>query len=182
MSEKYKFNDSAGIYFCTCTIVNWIDLFIRKELKHIIINSLIYCQKEKGLLIHAWCLMSNHLHLIISSETTNLSDILRDFKKYTAKEIIKEIQNSNESRKEWILELFSKAGENINRIQNYKIWQDGNQPKQLLTYEFTKQKLDYIHFNPVEAELVEEPEDYLYSSARDYAGRKGLIKVDIIND
>ena len=68
MSEKYKFNDSAGIYFCTCTIVNWIDLFTRKELKHIVVNSLIHCQEEKELLIHAWCLMSNHLHLIISSE------------------------------------------------------------------------------------------------------------------
>lgn len=117
----------------------------------------------------------------ISSEKANLDEILRDFKKYTSKKIIKEIQNNNESRKEWMLELFSKAGENINRIQNYKVWKDGNQPKQLVSYEFTKQKLDYIHFNPVEAELVENPEDYLYSSARDYSGKKGLINVTIID-
>jgi REP element-mobilizing transposase RayT len=80
MSEKYKFYDPAGVYFATMSIVGWVDLFTRPELKHVIIDSLRYCQKEKGLVIHAWCLMPSHLHLIISSEN-KLSDILRDFKK-----------------------------------------------------------------------------------------------------
>jgi len=91
MSEKYKFDDPEGIYFVTSTIVHWIDLFTRKQLKEIIINSLSYCQQEKGLRIHAWCLMPSHLHMIISSEKELLSAIMRDFKKHTNKKFIEEL-------------------------------------------------------------------------------------------
>ena len=174
MSEKYKFNDPEGIYFTTLTVVHWIDLFTRKELKYIVVNSLKHCQEHKGLIIHAWCLMPSHLHLIISSKNEKLSDILRDFKKYTSKEFIEEISRINESRKEWLLEMFKKAGESLHRIKNYKVWQDGNHPKQLTTNWFSQQKLDYVHNNAIEAEIVENAEYYLYSSARDYAGLKGL--------
>ncbi len=86
MSEKYKFNDPDGIYFVTLTIVFWIDLFTRRDYKDMIIESLKFCQCTKGLKIHAWCIMSSHIHLIISrSGQTSLSEILRDFKKYTSK-------------------------------------------------------------------------------------------------
>lgn len=117
MSEKYKFNDPEGIYFITCTVVHWIDLFTRPELKHVIVDSLRFCQTNKGLRIHGWCLMSSHLHMIISSTKDPLSDILRDFKKHTNKKIIAEIELINESRKEWLLRGFNKAGERLNRIK-----------------------------------------------------------------
>jgi putative transposase len=90
MSEKYKFHDPQGMYFVTMATVGWVDVFTRFELKHVIIDSLRHCQKEKGLVIHAWCLMPSHLHLIISSEN-NLSGILRDFKKHTSKELVNTI-------------------------------------------------------------------------------------------
>lgn len=180
MSEKYKFSDPEGIYFATATIVFWIDLFTRPAYKHIIVNAIKHCQKEKGLIVHAWCLMPSHLHFIISSRQVPLSDILRDFKKHTNKEIIKTINEINESRREWLSRGFEKAGKHLKRVKNYKVWQDGNQPKQLLTNAFLEQKLDYIHQNPVEAEIVDEPEHYLYSSARDYAGEKGLIDVVLL--
>jgi REP-associated tyrosine transposase len=100
MSEKYKFHNEESIYFITPTIVNWIDLFTRKEYCDLVLNSISYCQKEKGLIIHAWCIMPSHLHLIISSNRKfHLSEIVRDFKKYTSKAIIEEIKNINESRK-----------------------------------------------------------------------------------
>jgi REP element-mobilizing transposase RayT len=124
--------------------------------------------------------MSSHLHLIISSKDLPLQDIMRDLKKYTSKEIIRTIHEINESRKEWLLRGFEKAGKDLKRLKNYKVWQDGNQPKQLLTNTFIEQKLDYIHQNPVEAEIVDEPEQYWYSSARDYAGDKGLIDVVLL--
>ena len=127
MSEKYKFQSSDGIYFVTLTVVHWIDLFTRKDYKHIIINALKHCQKEKGLYVHAYVIMPSHLHLIISSDNS-LSDILRDFKKYTSKMILKEINQINESRSEWLLRAFSKAGQHLKRITKYKIWQDGNHP------------------------------------------------------
>lgn len=180
MSEKYKFGDPEGIYFATSTIAFWIDLFTRSDYKHIIVNSIKHCQEEKGLIVHAWCLMPSHLHFIISSKDLPLKDILRDFKKFTSKEIIKTIGEINESRKDWLLRGFEKAGKDLKRIKNYKVWQDGNQPKQLLTNDFIEQKVNYIHQNPVVEEIVDEPEHYLYSSARDYAGIKGLLEIEIL--
>jgi putative transposase len=116
MSEKYKFHAPRGMYFVTMATVGWVDLFTRFELKHVIIDSLRHCQKEKGLVIHAWCLMPSHLHLIISSEN-NLSGILRDFKKFTSKELIATIGRINESRKGWMLELFSDVADHLRRVK-----------------------------------------------------------------
>jgi REP element-mobilizing transposase RayT len=181
MSEKYKFVDKESMYFVTMTTVGWVDLFTRWELKHVIIDSLGYCQKEKGLVIHAWCLMLSHLHMIVSSKKEKLSDIMRDFKKFTSKELIKTIERIHESRKEWILELFAEIADHVKRVSNYKVWQDGNHPELLFSANFTQQKLDYIHDNPVADEIVDEPEEYRYSSARDYySKRKGYLELEII--
>src|SRR5260221_14179627 len=98
MSEKYKFIDEEGMYFVTIATVGWVDLFTRLELKHVIIDSLRYCQKEKGLVIHAWCLMPSHLHMIVSTRQEKLSYIMRDFKKFTSKELIKTMEHIHESR------------------------------------------------------------------------------------
>jgi putative transposase len=165
-------------YFLTMTVVDWVDVFTRPVYKHIVIDSLKYCQKEKGLEIYAWCLMTNHLHLIASAkEGYNLSDILRDFKKFTSKKIVEAIQAENESRKNWILYRFEFAGKLNPKIKEYKFWQDGNEAKEIHSDEFLDQKLDYIHNNPVVAEIVNEPQDYRYSSVIDYSGGKGLIDV-----
>ena len=181
MSGKYKFSDPDGLYFVTLTIIHWIDLFTRYDYKDMIVGSLKYCQSHKGLKIHAWCIMSSHVHMIISrSGSELLSDILRDFKKYTSKSAIELIAGVNESRREWLLNAFAKAAAEIKRNSNHKVWQDGNHPVLLDTGKKIDQRLDYIHQNPVEAGIVEEPEHYLFSSARDYAGRKGLLSVELI--
>ena len=181
MSERYKFIDEQGMYFVTLATVGWVDLFTRPELKHVVVDSLRYCQKEKGLIIHAWCLMPSHLHMIVSTKQEKLSDIMRDFKKFTAKELIKTMERINESRKDWILELFGEVADHLKRVSNYKVWQDGNHPELLYSAKFTKQKLDYIHDNPVADEMVDEPEEYRYSSARDYySKRKSYLEVEII--
>ncbi|MBL7851198.1 MAG: transposase [Cyclobacteriaceae bacterium] len=181
MSEKYKFNDPQGTYFVTSTVVGWVDLFTRRELKHIIIESLRFCQREKGLLIHAWCLMPSHLHMIISSDKDPLPDIMRDFKKFTSREIIKGVDTVFESRKDWILELFGDVADRLARVRNYKVWQDGNHPIQVISPKVIRQKMDYIHENPVVAEIVGEPEYYLYSSARDYyLNQQGFLAIDFL--
>ncbi|MEP0351623.1 MAG: transposase [Reichenbachiella sp.] len=177
MSEKYKFRDPKGIYFVTGTVVHWIDLFTRKEFKHIIIDSLKYCQKEKGLIIHAWVLMPSHLHMVISTSGKPLETIMRDFKKYTSRAIIKELDRINESRKEWLVRAFGKSADKIKRVTSYKVWQDGNHPIHLDANQLQEQKVDYIHNNPVESEVVDESVYYWYSSARDYSGKKGLLDV-----
>ena len=124
--------------------------------------------------------MSNHLHMIASASGENsLSDILRDFKKFTSKAIIKAVQEVPESRRDWMLNLFWYAGKNNKKIRYYKFWQDGNEAKEIHTTAFLDEKMNYIHYNPVRAELLAKPEDYLYSSARDYAGEKGLVEIEL---
>ena len=126
--------------------------------------------------------MSNHLHLIVeANDGYNLSDILRDFKKFTSKAIVKEIKdNPVESRKKWMLSEFEFAGRYKSNIKNHKFWQDGNEAKEIHATPFLEQKLDYIHENPVVAEIVENDSEYLYSSAKNYAGKQGLIDIVLI--
>ena len=122
MSEKYKFHDPDGLYFVTSSVVSWIDLFTRRELKELIVDSLKYCQETKGLKIQAWCLMPSHLHMVISSEKEPLAEIMRDFKKHTSKEIVKQMDEYGESRKVWLLRAFGQAGKDLKRISDYKVW------------------------------------------------------------
>jgi putative transposase len=180
MGFHYRINEGQA-HFITMTVVDWIDVFTRKNHKLAIIESLKYCQTHKGLEVFAWCLMPSHLHLIVRSEDSNkLSDTLRDFKKYTSKEIIRLIQEEPESRREWMLDRFEFAGRYNPKIKNYKFWQDGNHPVELVKPEFIKQKLNYIHNNPVEEMFVSEAHEYLYSSAKNYADMEGLIDVILI--
>lgn len=169
------------MYYLTMTVVDWVDVFTRKEHKLRIVDSLKYCQKEKGLLVHGWCLMSNHLHLLASArEGFNLSDILRDFKKFTSKQIVADINNEIESRRDWMLYRFEFAGKFKTNVKNYKFWKDGNQAMECFSFNFSQQKLNYIHQNPVRAMIVEEAEHYLFSSAKNYSGVKGLLEVEFI--
>ncbi|MGN7987731.1 REP-associated tyrosine transposase [Pedobacter sp. 22226] len=177
MAFKYSVTDQNDIYFITTTVVGWIDVFTRKELAQVIIESLNYCQSKKGLIIYAWCLMPSHLHMIVSAEENyRLSDIIRDFKKFTSKKIIRTIVEIKESR-EWLLDKFSFAGRTNIKNKEYKFWQDGFYPIALYSNEFKDQKLDYIHNNPIESGIVSEAEHYNYSSAINYAGGLGLLEV-----
>jgi REP element-mobilizing transposase RayT len=176
MSDKYKIWDQRKAYFLTLTVVGWIDVFTRKNHKLTVINSLKYCQKEKGLVIFGYCLMPSHLHLISRTESDfTLSDILRDFKKFTSKAIIKEIIDESESRRDWMLNYFSSAGE-IDKTK-YKLWQEGNHPEEINSNRFFNEKLEYIHKNPVEELIVERPEEYFFSSARNYADLDSPLEI-----
>nr|WP_262918364.1 transposase [Mucilaginibacter straminoryzae] len=178
MSHQYKARKPEEIYFVTFTIIDWIDIFTRPLYKQIIIDSLDFCCKNKGLNLYAFCLMSNHLHLLVSAKGHYaLSDIIRDFKKYTSKKITEAIQNENESRKAWLLNAFSFHASYNKRFQDYKVWQDGYHAVECDSAVILQQKLDYIHHNPVRAHIVAEPQHYLYSSAANYAGEGGLLDV-----
>lgn len=177
-ADNYFINDQNAVYFLTFTVVDWVDVFTRKEYKVVISDSLNYCTANKGLEVFAWCLMSNHLHLVgRATENCRISDIIRDFKKFTAKTILEIIQTEPESRRDWMLYRFEFAGKFDNRISKYRFWQDTNHAIQLDSNELLDQKINYIHENPVRAMIVGKPEEYLYSSARDYSGEKGLVNV-----
>ncbi|OJW85286.1 MAG: transposase [Bacteroidetes bacterium 46-16] len=170
MGFSYRIDDQQGLYFITATVTQWVDVFSRREYADIIIDSLKYCQQEKGLLKYGWVIMSNHLHMIAACTGDNeLSDTLRDFKKYTASKVVEAIANNkHESRKNWLLWLL-KPHEDIT------FWQPGNHPEHIHSRLFYEQKLKYIHDNPFRAGICDREEAYIYSSARDFYGMKGLL-------
>jgi putative transposase len=180
-SDSYYIRNQHAVHFLTFTVVEWIDVFTKASYKIEIANSLEYCRSFKGLNLYAFCLMSNHIHLIVQThEPFLLTDFIRDFKKFTAKAIIKKINEEPESRRSWMINQFRDAGKFDKRITTFKFWQEGYHSIQLETNEMIEQKLNYIHQNPVRALTVEHAEDYLYSSARNYAGMDGTIGIDAV--
>lgn len=179
MSRKYKFNNSEGIYFVSFATVNWIDVFIRREYKDIIVDSLNYCIEHKGLIVYSWVIMSNHVHLVIEGRNNTLDNILRDLKRHTAQSLLKAIQeNPQESRKDWMIWLFQKSGSKNSNNERYQFWQQHNQPIELsCDSSAIDSTIDYIHNNPVKAGFVDDPVYYAYSSAVDFAGGKGLVNI-----
>ena len=145
MARKYKFHDNRELYFVTFTVVHWLDIFIRKEYKDIFYESVKYCQKEKGLEVYGFCIMTSHIHLIIGTENGILSDIVRDLKSYTSRAIRKAIENNHtESRREWLLWIMQRAGKKNKRNGDFQFWQQHNHQIQLDTMEMIQQRLDYI--------------------------------------
>jgi putative transposase len=179
MSEKYKVRDQERLYFITFAVEGWIDVFTRQQYKDIVIDSLRFCQKEKGLIIYGWCLMTNHIHLIVGRTVEHrIEEIVRDLKNLLLCRSVAPFEsNMQESRRIWMLRLFKSAGLDSKKHINYKFWQNEYHPVELNTKEMMDQKLEYIHDNPVKEGIVERPEDYIYSSARDYTGRKGLLNI-----
>ncbi|MDB5156580.1 MAG: hypothetical protein JWR50_1287 [Mucilaginibacter sp.] len=185
MGFKYRITSDDELYFLTLTVVDWVDVFTRKEFCLDLIDSLNYCRQHKGLIIYAWCLMPSHLHMVVSVEpgTNRLSDIMRDFKKFTSKKIINSINEIAESRRDWLLRHFAYAGKFNPKIKNYQFWQEGLHPIELSTLKFIEQKINYIHQNPVEASMVYRAEDYVFSSAAQYSGEyNALLPITLIED
>ena len=182
MGRGYHYNIYKDkTYFLTMTVVEWIDLFTRVIQKQLIIDSLKYCQENKGLNIFGWCLMPSHLHLIANTNIPfDLDNVVRDFKRHTSKHAIFLIQNEPESRREWLLDKFAHAGKIHPKNKNYKVWRDKNHAIELFTEKVTWQKLKYIHRNPVIDKIVYNEQDYLFSSARNYYGLPNVLEIDCL--
>jgi len=180
MKEGYVIRDQTLPHFLTATIVDWIDVFSRKTYRDCIIDSFEYCIKNKGMILYSYVIMSNHIHMIVQSNEGKLSDLIRDFKKFTSKTILEKIQSEPESRREWILERLKLATASHSRNKNYQFWQLGNHAEAIYSEKFMWSKIDYIHFNPVKAGIVAKPQDYIYSSASNYIHGKGIIDVEIV--
>ncbi len=156
MSDKYKMHDKDAAYFITMTVVDWINVFELRLNRLLIVESLKYCQKHKGLEIYGWCMMPNHLHMIArATGQQTLSEILRDFKKFTSKEIIRQIIDQPGNDRNWMLVRFESHGKLLKRIERYKVWMDGNHAKIICSTSIFHQKLNYIHRNPVKKSLFQ---------------------------
>ena len=178
MGLKYKIRDQSELYFVTFTTVNWIDVFIRESYREIFIDSVKFCQREKGLQVAAWVIMTSHVHMILRTAGTNkLENIIRDMKAYTSRHIRLELEQSTyESRKEWLLWMFRRAGLNNSNNNDFQFWIQDSHPIQLSTHEMLMQRLNYIHNNPVAAGFVCDPQHWKWSSAHDYCGgTQGLL-------
>jgi REP element-mobilizing transposase RayT len=180
MSEAYKIKDQNGLYYLTLQVVYWIDIFTRSNYRDIIIKNLDYCQKNKGLEIYAYVIMSNHVHLLVKSNHGKLSDTVRDFKSYTSKQILSAIDEGTESRKLWLLYMFKRAAIRHKRNSEYQFWTHENHAEHIYSNKFMMQKLTYIHNNPVVAKVVNNPEEYLYSSARNYAEMDSVLEIKLL--
>jgi len=179
MSRKYKFHDNDKLYFISFAVVNWIDFFIREEYNQELIKSWQYNIENKGLQIYGWCIMTSHIHMIIGSDgKMNLDKIVGEMKSYTStrfKKLIKE--NPQESRKEWLVWMFERAGKKNGNNNEWQFWQQHNKPLEITGQEMFDRTLDYIHQNPVVAGFVTRPEYWKYSSAQDFSGMKGLVQL-----
>lgn len=176
MSRKYKFGESTGAYFISFATVYWIDVFTRDIYFSVIIESLDYCRKNKGMEIYGYCIMPSHIHLIFRSAEADPSGLIRDFKGFTSRKILKTIEeNTQESRKEWLLWMFEKAGKKNSNVKNRQFWQQNNKPIELWSLKVFEQKLNYIHNNPVISGFVTNPIDWKYSSARNYGNNDDTI-------
>ena len=181
MSQGCKITEQDGIYFMTFQVVEWVDIFTRQIYRDIIIDSLRFCQKEKGLVVYAYVIMSNHVHIILQSETHQLSKTLKEFKSYTAKQILEAVGYNTESRRTWMRLVFKYAASHHKRNSIHQFWRHDNHPEIIFSNKFLDQKLNYIHQNPVKAGIVAKAEDYIYSSATNYCDEKGLLDVSLVD-
>lgn len=181
MSDGYQIKNQEGLYFITCQVVGWVDVFSRQKYRDFIIDSLKFCQANKDLIIYSYVIMTNHVHLIIRSDNGRLSDVLRDFKRFTSNMILTDIEfNSHESRRDWMDVVFRYHGKYNTRVENKQFWTHESHPVELTNNVNIDTRVNYIHENPVRAGWVENAWEYLYSSARNYAGMKGLLKVEMV--
>jgi len=179
----HQIKNQNALHYLTFTVVGWVDVFTRVDYKKVLIDSLLFCQKEKGLNLNAYVIMSNHIHLIASAkENYQLSAIIRDFKRHTSKTIIKMIlEEKKESRQEWMLRLFKYYAKYNKNNMLYQFWQNTNHPVELVSPKWINEKLNYIHNNPTRAELVLDAAHYMYSSASNYVSGKGVLGVTVID-
>ena len=172
MSE-FRITTPDELYFVTLTTVGWVDVFIRNDYKNILLENLKYCQQNEKVEIYCYVIMSNHIHMICRLQDKDLKELLGRFKSYTSKQIIKAIENNpQESRKEWLLYLFNYFAKANKQYSKNHFWQYTMHPVLLYSKDVIKQKMDYIHNNPVRAGLVNEPENYIYSSANIFSPLK----------
>ena len=179
MSRKYKFYNPGAAYFVSFATVYWLDVFVREAYLKILANSVSYCREHKGMELYAYCFMPSHVHFIFRSSREEPASLLRDFKRHTATQVIRAIEsNVQESRREILLWLFKRAGRKNATTSKYQFWQQHNKPIELWSTKVIKQKLDYIHQNPVKSGFVTHAVDWKYSSARNFAEDHTVMAID----
>ena len=171
--SRYKIYEPIHPHFVTCTILHWLPLFTRKESVQIIIDSIKFLQDKDNLKLYAYVILENHLHMVLSSDDLHKS--MQSFKQYTAKQLLELLKKENATTLLDQLAFYKKAH---HKEKSYQVWEEGYQPKLIQNDQMMKQKIDYIHQNPVKRGYVDEAIHWRYSSARDYNDMTGLIEIE----
>jgi len=172
--DRYKIRCDQHPHFLTGTIINWIPIFTRPEAAQIVLDSLQYLQTNGELKLYGFVIMENHLHLIASAE--RLTKVIGRFKSFTGKTIIGLLKSRGE---DGVLQQLSYAKARHKMDRDRQLWQEGSHPVLISNEEIMRQKLEYIHHNPVRRGYVDEPTHWRYSSARNYADGDGLIGITL---
>ena len=166
--------ESEGIYFLTNTIVSWLPVFTGSDMCSLILESLLFCRKNKGLRLYAYVIMENHIHLV--AEAPDLGRCMQAFKGYTAREVIALAQTTG---KEWLLRQFDYCRKAHKDHSQYQVWQEGSHPQLIQEDDMLRQKIMYVHNNPVRRGYVDKPEHWRYSSARNYeSDDNSVLEID----
>ncbi len=153
MRSRYQIINNSGVYFITSTIIEWIPVFTKREYFDIIVQSLSYCRQNKGLKLFAYVVMDNHVHFIASAD--KLSQIVKDFKSFTARGIIKTAKIGG---RKWLLNQFEYYKKKYKNDSEYQVWQEGFHPQMIMEEEVFRQKVEYIHNKPVKRGFVDQAE------------------------
>lgn len=169
----HKKNENAP-HFITLTTIEWLNIFVNKEYSDCLIKCLKYCRKNLGLLLYEYVIMTNHIHLIVQAKDSyQLSNVIRSFKQFTTKEILKLLETD---RRKYILRILNHS---FNKRSENQIWQETNYPEIIESEKFLQQKVDYMYDNPVVKGYVDEPKNWIYSSARNrYLDDNSIIELD----
>jgi putative transposase len=171
--SRYKVIEGMDTYFGTATVVNWLPIFSNPALSQVILDSLQYLHDQGRLILHAYVLLENHLHIVASS--ADFSAEVRNMKSYTARRIIDYL---DQNAADFLLRELKFARKSHKGDQRYQLWQEGVHPQAILAEEVLKQKIEYLHYNPVRRGYVDSPDQWRYSSARQYSGEDGLVTVE----
>ncbi len=180
MRTDNHFPGKQACYFITFNTVDWVDVFIRPVYKQVVVHTLNHFIDNKGLIVNAWCLMTNHLHMMIQArEGYVIAEIEKEFKSFTTTKVLEAIDTEPEARKDWMMKRFENFSNLMGLMKKYHVWQSSSSPAfiDLRKTDTLIEQFSFIHDNPVRDRFVDTAADYPYSSARDYAGMKGLVNI-----
>jgi putative transposase len=172
--------ERQACYFITFNTVDWVDVFIRPVYKQVVVHTLNHFIDHKGLIVYSWCLMTNHLHLLAQAREGHvIAEIEKEFKTFTTTKILEAISTEPSARRNWMLKRFANFGDMLGLMKKYHIWQTSSSPLHIdmKKHEILIEHFCHIHNSPVRDRFVDMAADYPYSSARDYAGMEGLVRI-----
>ncbi len=174
MRSRYRVNEKEQAHFVTSSVVAWLPVFTKAVRCDILVESLLYCRKEKGLKVYAWVILDTHFHAIVAS--SDLSRVMADLKRHTARRLFEQLESE---KAEWLLNQLAYFRAAHKTESDRQFWQEGFHPQAIPSDEIMQQKLEYLHINPVERGLVASPEHWRYSSAHEWlAGAVPVLRCD----